>query len=626
MEAIAHSPSFAKKVHIPQSVGKDYVAADKGKTFKHGGDMKRMAFGGETASDKKAKTRLANMREEDAEVAEGRQKQQREDRLERYRRNIAMDDLKIAQKQGKTYDKWFEDNRKAQLKEGILRQDAYDEGKGYEMLTPKQHRQALTSSGMKKGGEVKESKAMVGKEVAFMKKKGAPAKMIKHEMSEMKGMKAGGRVRRMAGGGMGDPFELSDEDRANYEKNGAKNLESIKNFFGFGKKKDEAPIDRSRDKPEPVIRPSMGGPSASSATSRVSSQSPRTRRENEDTLASDAAERDDAASMDKTAKGPQFTSSIAKDEGEYSGSSFKPENRPSQAKEPARPRKPTTVSRTRETTSVTAAPSKGKAPAKIDSEKLLRDAEEEVLRKKPTAMTEQMRKAPTINDLYRGQKSMGDEIGDVLKSFRETIRGGLQKGKERQESKGSTMYAKGGNVKRMRYGGEPDGGMGPQPKSARLTLSAPEPQSARLTLSPSRTPTNPDMIKNKLRYGSDYERPMEAPSRSESKVPPPPIEPPQPRPVSTPNPKSARAFNQQQQFAEMMPSFANQPRGIKAGGQVKKMAEGGYAKADGAASRGKTQPKMVKMASGGFVKNADGCAQRGKTKAFQVKMKNGGMC
>jgi hypothetical protein len=66
--------------------------------------------------------------------------------------------------------------------------------------------------------------------------------------------------------------------------------------------------------------------------------------------------------------------------------------------------------------------------------------------------------------------------------------------------------------------------------------------------------------------------------------------------------------------------------GIKAGGQVKKMAQGGYAKADGVASRGKTQPKMVKMAKGGFVKTADGCAQRGKTKAFQVKMSRGGKC
>ena len=37
MEAIAHSPSFAKKVGVKQSVGKDFAAADKGKKFKEGG-------------------------------------------------------------------------------------------------------------------------------------------------------------------------------------------------------------------------------------------------------------------------------------------------------------------------------------------------------------------------------------------------------------------------------------------------------------------------------------------------------------------------------------------------------------------------------------------------------------
>jgi len=47
-----------------------------------------------------------------------------------------------------------------------------------------------------KGGEVKESKAMMQKEVSFMKKKGAPKSMIKHEESEMKGMK------KMASGGI----------------------------------------------------------------------------------------------------------------------------------------------------------------------------------------------------------------------------------------------------------------------------------------------------------------------------------------------------------------------------------------------------------------------------------------
>jgi hypothetical protein len=39
MEAIAHSPSFAKKVGVPQSVGQDFSKADKGKTFKRGGEM-----------------------------------------------------------------------------------------------------------------------------------------------------------------------------------------------------------------------------------------------------------------------------------------------------------------------------------------------------------------------------------------------------------------------------------------------------------------------------------------------------------------------------------------------------------------------------------------------------------
>jgi hypothetical protein len=44
----------------------------------------------------------------------------------------------------------------------------------------------------KGGGEMKESKEMVKKEIGFMKKKGAPKSMIKHEMGEMGAMKKGG--------------------------------------------------------------------------------------------------------------------------------------------------------------------------------------------------------------------------------------------------------------------------------------------------------------------------------------------------------------------------------------------------------------------------------------------------
>lgn len=51
MAAVANNPKFAKQVGIPQSVGKDYVEADKGRKFKEGGPMsncgtKRMSKGG----------------------------------------------------------------------------------------------------------------------------------------------------------------------------------------------------------------------------------------------------------------------------------------------------------------------------------------------------------------------------------------------------------------------------------------------------------------------------------------------------------------------------------------------------------------------------------------------------
>ena len=40
MAAVAHNPAFAKKVGIPQSVGKDFNQADKGKKFRSGGMAK----------------------------------------------------------------------------------------------------------------------------------------------------------------------------------------------------------------------------------------------------------------------------------------------------------------------------------------------------------------------------------------------------------------------------------------------------------------------------------------------------------------------------------------------------------------------------------------------------------
>ena len=51
----------------------------------------------------------------------------------------------------------------------------------------------------KSGGGMAESKKMMAKEVAFMKKKGAPKSMVKHEMKEA-GMKKGGMAKYAKGG------------------------------------------------------------------------------------------------------------------------------------------------------------------------------------------------------------------------------------------------------------------------------------------------------------------------------------------------------------------------------------------------------------------------------------------
>ena len=117
MELIAHNPKAAKRLGVPQSVGKDFAEADKGKTFKKGGMP---------ASINKPKT---------------------------HHTDGGVPNYSLSKHVGL------------------------------------------------KGGGMAESKKMVGKEVAFMKKKGAPASMVKHETAEMGMMKKGGKVKKMCKGG-----------------------------------------------------------------------------------------------------------------------------------------------------------------------------------------------------------------------------------------------------------------------------------------------------------------------------------------------------------------------------------------------------------------------------------------
>ena len=59
MAAVANNPAFAKKAGVPQSVGKDFSAADKGRKFAKGGDMKHK----DVKMDKKMMQKAVNKHE-----------------------------------------------------------------------------------------------------------------------------------------------------------------------------------------------------------------------------------------------------------------------------------------------------------------------------------------------------------------------------------------------------------------------------------------------------------------------------------------------------------------------------------------------------------------------------------
>ena len=61
MAAVANNPAFAKKAGVPQSVGKEFSNADKGRKFSKGGDMKHSDVKMDKAMIKKAVGKHAAM-------------------------------------------------------------------------------------------------------------------------------------------------------------------------------------------------------------------------------------------------------------------------------------------------------------------------------------------------------------------------------------------------------------------------------------------------------------------------------------------------------------------------------------------------------------------------------------
>ena len=84
--------------------------------------------------------------------------------------------------------------KQARLMAAVAHSPAFAKKVGIPQSVGKEFNQADKGRKFARGGEMKESKEMMKKEVAFMKKKGAPKSMIKHEEAEAKGYAKGGGI------------------------------------------------------------------------------------------------------------------------------------------------------------------------------------------------------------------------------------------------------------------------------------------------------------------------------------------------------------------------------------------------------------------------------------------------
>jgi hypothetical protein len=207
MQAIAHSPSFAKKAGVSQSVGKDFSAADKGKTFKKGDMMKKRYDNGGgvdfDADDDPESQKV--FRDDDAG---GLTELSDEERMPR--RSVAAPAAKPAAKKAAPKRNTAAAEYKAAARNKYMEALGYDAASKNKNLSPaargdmsKRYAKAMkdydilgggyrhaSDKGLNKGGSIMESKKMMGGGMAYAKGGGI----------ESRG-KTKGTVIRMAAGG-----------------------------------------------------------------------------------------------------------------------------------------------------------------------------------------------------------------------------------------------------------------------------------------------------------------------------------------------------------------------------------------------------------------------------------------
>ena len=90
----------------------------------------------------------------------------------------------------------YQSAAQARLMRGVAHSPSFAKKVGIPQSVGQKFESHKAKGGALKESEMPESKKMVAKEMAFMKKKGAPKSMIKHEMAEAKG-----KTKKMSSGG-----------------------------------------------------------------------------------------------------------------------------------------------------------------------------------------------------------------------------------------------------------------------------------------------------------------------------------------------------------------------------------------------------------------------------------------
>ncbi len=161
MAAVANNPKFAKRAGVPQSVGRDFAKADKGKTFQEGGDVNRKSRLKSLRNEIEESRRVADRRPKDAQ-----ERKDKSDQLSRINREEKADmnmggKVKGYMKGGKTqgYNDRLDESMGARNgKKSQSMASRRNESKGMEKSMGK-GAYSGASTMMKKGGKVGKSKS-----------------------------------------------------------------------------------------------------------------------------------------------------------------------------------------------------------------------------------------------------------------------------------------------------------------------------------------------------------------------------------------------------------------------------------------------------------------------------------